>query len=232
MKGNLQILSALLQRGAVVDKCHALVSLLGDPGKTRETKLAMCQELISRATTGDSDILEDLQDCLFVMISRNAIESCEIFLKAGMDPSFRNNGPLHFAIRKGNEPVCRLLVQYGADPFLEVDVHTPFQTAATKNETVILKYFMGLWDERFPSNHGKNDHDAYPINVICLLGGRVSLPAIQLLLAMDGHAVHALKKYAGLYPFQIATMADASVDVIYTLFQHCTDTFVREHLAC
>jgi hypothetical protein len=54
---------------------------------------------------------------------------------------------------------------------------------------------------------------------------------ISVPLTMDGDAILALEKYYGLYPFQIAASAHASVDVIYTLFQHCADTFVREHLA-
>jgi ankyrin repeat protein len=132
------------------------VVLLENPSKTREAKLSMCQALLSRAAaTDNNNTLEHLEDCLFVMISRNrSIESCDILLETGLDPSFfRNNcSPMHVAISNGNEPVCRLLVQHGVDPFLPAshEETTSFLFAARKQDISIFEYFMGLWDERFP----------------------------------------------------------------------------------
>jgi hypothetical protein len=148
---------------------------------------------------------------------------------------------LNLAVRLGKHSLCQLLVAHGANPFLEVPICdkndeggassiSPFQTATQSNDTEIFEYLLGLWDESFPSNGGKNDKGEYPVHVICRDNQHVSLSAIKVLLAMDRQLLYALDKHAGLFPFHIAAQSDASVDVIYTLFQHCADQFTRERL--
>jgi hypothetical protein len=100
---------------------------------------------------------------------------------------------------------------------------SPFHTAARcqEGDTVMLEYLLEhCWLPRFnTTNNGVNDMGEFPIHAICR-DKHVSLAAVQLLL-MPGLALQAAEpNNDGLYPFQIATMSGASLDVVFTLYQH------------
>jgi ankyrin repeat protein len=121
---------------------------------------------------------------------------------------------------------------------------SPFHTAARQVDTTIFKSFLIAWDERFAtssSSGGKNESGEHPIHAICR-DGHVSLQAVQLLLsveqlkqqhqhqhqqqrqALPAPLPASLEKLHGRhFAFEIAAMADASIDVIFTLLQHCLD---------
>jgi ABC-type Zn2+ transport system substrate-binding protein/surface adhesin len=61
----------------------------------------------------DSDIAVFLQASLEKEIKEAKMEGCEILLVSGIEPSTR---AVYYAIQNGNEPICRLLVEYGSDP--------------------------------------------------------------------------------------------------------------------
>jgi ankyrin repeat protein len=119
---------------------------------------------------------------------------------------------------------------------------SPFHTAARQVDTAIFASFLTIWKERFSAENGsgagcgKNENGEYPIHAICR-DKHVSLEAVQFLLHMERQQPQArrplllasLEKHGGCFPFEIAAMSDASIDVIYTLFQHCTDAVLREY---
>jgi hypothetical protein len=167
LHGNVEILILLLQRGAFLPG-HGVMSLtrlpktalnkmLGRPDiyVTRETKLAICRHVVQYANQQEGHdraaTVAFMRASLEVAIqqSANSIDGCQILLEAGMDPS-----PRHWvwdcAIQQRNEAVCRLLVQYGADPFAEqAHVVVDEQYAATpvlavarvSNNTSIFEFF-------------------------------------------------------------------------------------------
>jgi hypothetical protein len=155
-------------------------------------------------------------------------ESCEILLEAGLNPS-HDRWVWDCAIQQQNAPVCRLLVQYGADPFMEeqgdendVNATSPFLAAARLSDITIFEFFLDLWDERFSSTGGKNGDGDYPLHVVCC-DPHVSLQAIELLVNRQADVLAVVDGEQGLLPFHFAANWGASLDVIFYLLQHCPD---------
>jgi hypothetical protein len=158
---------------------------------------------------------------------------CAILVEAGVQPNITS---LYTAIKHGNEPVCRLFVQHGVDPFQQEEddgtddgsycepVQSPLPAAARRQNTSLLEDFLDVWHERFASTQrqGKNSDGDYPIHVICS-DAHVSLDAIQVLVRCQSETVAMVDGREGLLPFHFAANWGASLNVIYYLVRHCPD---------
>jgi hypothetical protein len=176
--GNAEILRLLLEHGAFVGyrfvSNHAGTSLsvlLSSQDKNHETKFAISRILIKHAK----------EDCATAVLMQASIEfaithgdnddACHVLPEAGMDP-----GPSMFcAIRAQHVTLCDILLrEYQVDPFLQEeeddeheDAASPYLAAARLSDTIIFKYFLGVWDERFASTGGRNADGDYPLHVVC-----------------------------------------------------------------
>jgi ankyrin repeat protein len=125
LNGNAEILRLLLEHGAFVEntidsRCgrSSLSRLLCDFYTSRETKLSICHLLVEHAKKDRATaVLIQHSFSYSVQALRNSHnDHCEILLQAGMNPSSR--WAWDCAIQAENAAVCRLLVNYGADPYL------------------------------------------------------------------------------------------------------------------
>jgi hypothetical protein len=173
--------------------------------------------------------LESLQATLLCLIDGQgadevANDGLAIILEAGIRPSFRKNQALHHAIANKNEAACRLLLDYGADPFEDdggqndhptawnsvngrpnkradglLSVHggpgpSPFHTAARQDDTGMCEYHLKVWGERF-NDKNNGTNDMGEYAIHAICRDQhVSLAAVQLLLT-DGLALEALEKH-------------------------------------
>jgi Ankyrin repeats (3 copies) len=240
--GNVELLEVLLEDDAVVSPdalrrnngSTALNVLLQHDNVARESKLDIAFMLVEHAKrnyAGESLLRLSLEHAIQQHVAtHDSIDGCEILLEAGMNP--RSRWVWNCAIQLGNQPVCQLLVQYGADPFLdegdeddENEEHipaSPFQVAASLDDTSIFEYLLELWDARFSLTGGKNTNGAYPLHVVCC-DPRVSLPAIKVLVHRHADVLVVGDVEQGLLPFHFAANWGASLDVIFYLLQHCPD---------
>jgi ankyrin repeat protein len=218
--GYAEILALLLEHGAIVGnhfgECATSLNILlcaapvASPTRTstsqQEVKLAVCRLLVEHAE----------RDCkfhvLFIKISfefamkAGVIEHCTLLLDAGLN----RMAAMHWAVRAGNEALCRVLVrQYQVDPFasqesnderasamigvencVRASASSPFLAAARLPDTAILRFFLQLWDERYSSSAatsspaGRNDKGEYLIHVLCR-DKHVCLQALELLIGEE-----------------------------------------------
>jgi Ankyrin repeats (3 copies) len=257
--GYAEILRMLLDHGALlqIDKFNGRTSrkttlneLLGDSHKTRETKLAICQVLNEHAKKGDRATARFMRVTLDAVLKRRDGYCCQTLLDSGIDPRMS----LYCAIRAENLILCLQLVHdYRVDPFLQnnnntaedaenvaddddVDASSPFVAAARLPDTAIFNYFMNLWNKKhFSCNTiggggggGKNSDGDYPLHIVCC-DSHVSLAAIEMLINRNADVLSTIDCKQGLYPFQLAAMSDASLDVIFYLLQSCSDALLLRH---
>jgi hypothetical protein len=201
---------------------------------TRETKVSIARILVKHARM-DPATARFLRMSLKYTITQVARSGfcgeycCKILLAAGMNPNSR--WAWDVAINEGNEPVCRLLVEFGSDPFLDYgleddddddDAASPFLAAARPSDTRIFEFFLTLWNERFSYTHGKNSNGDYPLHVVCC-DPLACLQAIKVLVDRQPEVLAVVDGEHGLLPFHFAAIWDASLDVIFYLLQHCPD---------
>jgi hypothetical protein len=232
------------------DGITALNRLLGDNDKSRRTKLVICRMLVAVVVEQQQRANPYLKQSLRYEVNRRNFMNVTILVEAGMEPTLL---AWNVAIRANQLALCQLMLLAAAANgdvgFGGVDLFqqqqqvqgdedhigndddddygvSPFHTAARQADTSILTLLLSFWQVRFAASGGnKNEYGEYPIHAICR-DQHVSLEAVQLLLAMQ--APLALAKHNGYFSFEIAAMSNASIDVIYTMFQHCTDAVLRE----
>jgi hypothetical protein len=217
--------------------------LLRDDDYDRQTKLAVCFALVEHAKENHatSPSAVTFLQCTLAKASRSsdAFKTCEILLEAGTDPCTR---ALHVVVQDGKDSVCRLLLQYSADPFRQDDdaeeddepnssttSSSPFQAAACQISTSILELFLAHWDSQSSSASSsggmdhKNGNNCYPIHAICRRNKHMSLQAIELVMKRPESENGLLMSVVGvgLFPFQEAAACDANLDVIFYLLKYC-----------
>jgi ankyrin repeat protein len=229
----------------------SLNKLLCNNDISRETKVDICRLLVNHAVE-NRDTLLFLQSSLEYAVEETSIRVDEddyihLLLEAGMVPSSQ---ALYIAIRGEDVSLCQSLVRHGADPFLlepedlgdyveagedEEDpdptaAASPFLAAVRLSDILIFDYFLDLWhNEHFlVTSQGRNASGDYPLHVICR-DPYVSLQVIVLMVARHADAVMSLSGLEHLLPFQIASMANADLDVIFYLLKLCPHALCRLH---
>jgi hypothetical protein len=253
-RGKAEVLRMLLEHGAAVssgggsfgvDGSTWLNFLLqrGDDDVTRETKLTISCILVEHAKTDSATaayMRMSLEYAINIIPFQSA-DSCEILLEAGIPPRWIWD----CAIQSGNETICRLLVQHGADPFFEGGdeddpdadpfseqgdedddddddddqcsaAASPFQAAARQSDTRTFEYFLTLWDVRFASTGGKNADGDYPLHVVCS-DPHVSLETIRVLVTCHAEVLRMENK--GFYHF---TLPPIGVRIWMSFFTYYT----------
>ena len=125
-----------------------------------------------------------------------------------------------FYIEHGNEPICRLLVQYGSCPFTsapfdddadEQDYYTvvaSFQAASFLEDTSVFSFLLGC--DLSPASRDVVDFDGnLPFRVLCGQQ-RVSVLAIMLWVEED-EALLSMVESQSLLPFHVVLMAGANL---------------------
>jgi hypothetical protein len=161
-----------------------------------------------------------------------------ILLEAGVVP---HSQAFYIAIREENLSLCQLLVHHGGNPFLpraedkdENDdvAASPFLAASRHQDILMFAYFLDLWydSSRCSTSRSKcaNNGD-YPLHVICR-DPHVSLQVIVLMAAHNAEAMSTLSSQEGLFPFQIASAANADLDNIFYLLHRCPDALLQFRL--
>jgi hypothetical protein len=180
-----------------------------------------------------------LQSSLEREIKNVNMEGCNILLESGMEPTSSSRA-LYCAIKFGNEAICRLLVQYGYDPFEpsfeffdtgdDYPACSPFWVASFREDKEMFRFFYNLKYQRFPSIRGSgNVFGDYPIHVFCRQR-RVAVQAIMLLVEEDEANV-SRGDGQGCLPFHLAVMAGAKLDVVFYLLQLYPDAIKNQNAA-
>jgi hypothetical protein len=208
LSGNTTIVRLLLQHGAdphavrgyfddttlTFSRSTALNVLLRSQ-KSKETKLDICRLFVQYGGCDSKFLQITLDNIITRLLEYEHVpvdsDRCVMLLEAGVKPSFQ---AMPLAIQAKNEPIFRLLLQYGVDPFrqdqnnehyygaaADADVDTkglrlharcsPFIEAAAicgqDNDeigTVIFDSLLDQWEERFAAHGGKNSNGEYAIH--------------------------------------------------------------------
>jgi hypothetical protein len=186
-------------------------------------KLAICRILVQHAKEDYATAAFLQASFKFAMKLDDNVWPRQFLLHAGIDKRIT----LYSAIEAENLDTCQLLVTvYCVDPFKqekdEIDHDDGNETAAASpflaaaRLSTIFEYLLGLWNERFASNDGKNSDGDYPLHVVCC-DPLVSLQAITMLVKRHADAVATVDGEQGLLPFHFAANWGASLDVIFYL---------------
>jgi ankyrin repeat protein len=100
---------------------------------------------------GDTFSSVGMQDtALHWAVERNHFDVCQYLLEAGANPNRMNanfSSPLHLAFNENRGNMANLLLDYGADPFLEKlftnDKTTPFELAVTRSDGKLVQRMLG-----------------------------------------------------------------------------------------
>lgn len=239
--GNTEIVSLLLQHGAnqhcirgYFDTrptycCATALNILLRSRKSKETKLAICRLFVQHGR--DSKFLQTTLDNIIrrIRYMPDDAGNCETLLEAGVEPSYQ---AMHLAIKTKKEPIFQLLVQYGVDPFRQledpnehdghVQAPSPFHEAAAScvDDMGIFKSLLDLWDDRFVASGGKNANGDYVIHLL-LRYPDACLPAVKLVVKRQAKY---LSQKQGFFPLGLA---DAQLDVIYFVLSQCANDLVE-----
>ena len=157
----------------------------------------------------------------------------------------------HAATVARNASLCSWLVEHGVDPFLlererdgETNDHSvaldrffsPFQLAARHQDTSIMRFFLRLWNERFSHNSGKDTTGNCAIHHLLCRNQHVSLESVKLVMehsyqeADNDTTTLTMDSEEGSFPFALAAISDANLDVIFYVLKHCPAALLAQAL--
>ena len=121
-------------------------------------------------------------------------------------------------------PICDLLLQYGADPFVEAEgTSSAFEVAMCLDDTRLLQQYLEKWNSGDGTSDARNKDGDLPLHV-AVCNSDVTLWALNTILERNSRALSVFDGEGQWLPLHLACMWDGSLSVVFKLLQSSPET--------